>query len=354
MPLPIEERIKNLEQQFRSLENQIYYGHPTEDHVFFGVVREIIVARVKPDDDNSQCQGHLRVTPFPSQKPDDKDGNGTGQLVFIENRKHPLSTAGGAAARYDKVYATNVPADWLKVMYRIGDVIKYHQYNGLGVKSEQADLVRGSYVTVKEEPFVFYAEIWPSSDTGPSNPKYMCYPLIWQDSDDSELAGFGYAYVCNKCCVDANRIGGGASGSDNPPLTCKDLAWESDLEDLGGFEGAHPPVHTPFVTKVTRLVNPVQSIDDVNNFTYFFDSSNTDCVTTEFTTLDHANGFDAWQALSVSDKGAYVDVVTHVEWDGTALKQYKRTITIPKCGYVGSVSSEGVTTIDTASDCSCS
>lgn len=231
---PIEERIKNLEQQIKQLESAIYYNHPMEDTTFFGVIREVITLVDPKDTTGKRCIGYLKVCPYSPHQPDNLNnlgkGKGTGQLIFQDPNEYPLART-QVNTRFDTVYVTNVPCAYLPALFYVGQQIKYHQYNGIGNVSDQADLIKGSYVTEANEPWEFWAEITTAVDPNTKEQLYKFAALKWSH------ATVNIQFNINK-------------GFDYLILPTTNDKWTGYAINLG------QPVPCPIYAKVTRMVNP--------------------------------------------------------------------------------------------------
>lgn len=229
--LPLEERLKNIEQQFRQLERTVYYGHPNEDKVFTGVIKNVFCSL----NDDDSCTGYLEVSPWTPYEP-----NVDGDLVFIEKDHHPLEFV-DTDTRVERVYVNNVPPDLLRLFYRKGETVKYWHYSGTGILNDLADKIKGSYVTTVDE-WAFWARIdW---DNGANKYTFTAVDYAVEAQD----TGFPDIQLCD-------------DSEDTFSGHCDD--FDNMFGVVRNKRGA-----TPFVTKVYRFVNPNSASSP--KFEYYF------------------------------------------------------------------------------------
>lgn len=224
MALPISERLKNIEQQFKELENQVYYSHPIEDNVFHGVIKQI---------NSDDCEGYLLVAPYP---PATVSSNGT--LNFEDIDQHPLRNT-DAGTRLDRVYPVNIPSELIRGFFRVGDSIKYWHYSGQSVGNDYADKIKGSYVTLVDE-WSFWAEVnW--------DPGTQTHSFWMVQYDPTVSSKWDYVYLCD--------------GETEFSGHCE------NLDNKFGVVRSERST-TPFITRVYRMTNPNPAGSP--KFHYFF------------------------------------------------------------------------------------
>lgn len=142
-----QEYLKNLIERVNALEQINFTSHPVDRGTYQGVIYDIVA-------DSGSETVWLQVCPFwPSVASD------AGDLKFLDTTDNPLDgTTGGSPEspvpiRYDKVYPTNMPLDFVGLYYHKGDVITYYPYYGTPDGTNTAptayQLIQGSYVTTK-------------------------------------------------------------------------------------------------------------------------------------------------------------------------------------------------------------
>jgi hypothetical protein len=116
MSYPIEEQLKNLQEQVNAQEQDHYYSSPIEDTTFHGIITAIE-------------DGCLKVSPLKPTLATD------GSLTFPT-----MATA----TDKERVYVINVGVSELATYYKVNQIIIYFAMSGTG---DDADKMRGTYVT---------------------------------------------------------------------------------------------------------------------------------------------------------------------------------------------------------------
>jgi hypothetical protein len=137
MPYPLEDRFKNLQEQVSNQQEPSYDGHPIEDKVFHGVVKEVIK-------DSMYTFAWIKVCPYDPNTPLDQAGD----LVFETVSQDPLRNT-TTSTRYDKVYCINLAPQLAFAYFQPGQRITYWHYSGTGANTA---LIRGTYVTLWAGP----------------------------------------------------------------------------------------------------------------------------------------------------------------------------------------------------------
>lgn len=158
MPYPSTERLKNLEEQVRNLEEQQNSGHPYEPGAFHGVVLKTVLLGNVGSMGCGSLGGYIVVCPFPPLDVFDE-----GSIQFDDSAKNPLDGIDDSTSLV-RVYSLNCAPILLGLFFKPGDIISYRHYNGtaevVGSRGaeENVDLVYGSFVT-EVSPWEFYATV---------------------------------------------------------------------------------------------------------------------------------------------------------------------------------------------------
>lgn len=221
MALPIEERLKNLEQKLASLESSHFRTNPKANGTFHGVI--VSIPQSLSGATCSTGFGYLEVMPFPPlNNGDDGKINAAGHLEF--DTLFSKTTEG-----YDsdntftvKVYPVNIAPKLLKAFYNIGEVVEYWQYNGTGeiIYNGESGVLRGNptnpetivgrYVCHKDDP-TFLATVEFDETLGSGINRYDFTAKI-HDTSVSSLTG--QLRDCKPCSEDWTYTGKCYSYSD--------------------------------------------------------------------------------------------------------------------------------------------